>query len=349
MPFCLIGLGSNLGDRQCALEEATARLAIYPGIHLVTRSSWISTEPIGGPAGQAPYLNGAALIETPLAPEPLLGVIEQIEAELGRQRSQRWGPRTIDLDLLLYDRVVRAGPGVVLPHPRMAWRRFVLEPASEVAADMIHPTTGWTIKRLWDNLRTSAFYVAITGSIGAGKTHLAELVAARAGGHFLAEKPDLARLAAFYHDPASHAWEMELEFLDERARLLEAGRPQWSNKARPTVSDFWFDQSAAFARAWLPPKQLPEYLARWEEARRGVVQPRLTVLLEVQAGELAERIRRRGRGCEQGLTEEQLLRIAEAIRDEATRPDKGPLLRLGSGDSDANAIEVLAAIESCRA
>jgi deoxyguanosine kinase len=286
------------------------------------------------------------VLETSLGPEPLLDVLQHVEVELGRKLEERWGPRTLDLDLLLYDRLVLDTPRLVVPHPRMAWRRFVLEPAALVAPAMVHPTTGWTVARLLEHSRQSAFYVAISGSIGAGKSELARQVAEHCGAQLLAEPLDLERLAAFYADPSGKAWAMELEFLEERSRLLAADRPQWSDKTRPTVSDFWFDQSAAFARVWLPPELLPEYLARWEEARRAVVRPRLIVIVEAPPDQLLRRVRHRGRQCERGLDEERLQRIGRAVLDEATRPDQGPLLRLPGDNPEADLAEVLAAIEA---
>jgi len=111
------------------------------------------------------------------------------------------------------------------------------------------------------------------------------------------------------------------------------------------VSDFWLDQSAAFARAWLPEIQLPAFLEQYERLRRAVVRPRLIVLLDAPAGELLARLRRRGRSCEQHLTEAQLDRIAQAVRQQAGQPDVGPVLRGESRDREAVRAEVLAAVK----
>jgi len=345
MPRCLIGLGSNLGNRRQTLERAVARLARHPQIRLAARSSWYQTAAIGGPQGQSPFLNGVAVVETALEPQELLGALQTIESQLGRRRDRLWGPRTLDLDLLLYGRLVLNTPTLILPHPRMAWRRFVLQPAAEVAGSMVHPPTGWTISRLLDHLDTSPPYLAITGSIGAGKTYLAERLVQATSARLIAERLDLERLAVFYADPASHSWDTELEFLEQRARLLAADLPEWS-QPRLTISDFWFDQSAAFARVWLPPEQQDAYRRRWESARTGVVRPRLIVLLEVPAHRLLQRVLRRGRSCEQDLSEEQLERIYQALLAQATGPDQGPLLRLTQDDPQQLFNEGLAAVEA---
>jgi len=295
MSRCLIGLGSNQGDRRETLDRATAALSADPAVRLLGQSRRHETRPSGGPPGQPPFLNGAVLVETSLRPRALLQRIERIEADLGRTRRERWGPRTLDLDILLFDDLVVDTPGLVVPHPRMGWRRFVLEPAAEVAASMRHPTIGWTVRELLDHLNTTAPYVAVAGGIGAGKSELAERLAATGIAGLIAEPVDAARLGRFYADPASHAWETELEFLRVRTRLLSAESPCWSEPGRWWVSDFWFDQSLAFARVWLARPELADFQARWEEARKQVARPKLLVLLDVSSEVLFRRVQDRGR------------------------------------------------------
>jgi deoxyadenosine/deoxycytidine kinase len=113
---------------------------------------------------------------------------------------------------------------------------------------------------------------------------------------------------------------------------------------RWTVSDFWFGQSAAFARAWLPAEQLPAFLEDFEQSRREVVPPKLIVWLDPATEELLARVRRRGRTCERHLTREQLDRIRQALREQVSQPGLGPVLRAPSGDPEAVFAEVLAAV-----
>ena len=146
--IALIGLGSNLGDRRANLEGAIVALAVSPGVQIRWVSAFRDTEPVGGPPGQGPYLNAAAALETTLAPDELLRVLQAIEARFGRVRTVRWGERTLDLDLLLFgDRIIETAE-LTVPHPRLAERRFVLEPLVEVAPDAVDPRTGRTVSEL---------------------------------------------------------------------------------------------------------------------------------------------------------------------------------------------------------
>src|SRR5690242_16631519 len=133
-----IGLGSNLGDRRDSLERAVSALRQTPGVRVVRVSSFYETEPVGGPPGQPMFLNAAAELATDLGPEALLQVLLDVEQALGRVRSEHWGPRTIDLDSLLYGDLALSGPRLTVPHPRMHERRFVLQPLAEIAPQAVH-------------------------------------------------------------------------------------------------------------------------------------------------------------------------------------------------------------------
>ena len=148
-----IALGSNQGDRQAYLDQALNTLRAHPALTVAKVSSYHETAPIGGPPNQGQYLNAAAELHTDLPPRELLKVLLDVEQSLGRVRSEPNAPRTIDLDLLLYgDRVINE-PDLVVPHPRMHERLFVLEPLAEIAPQAIHPEAGASIDHLAGHLR----------------------------------------------------------------------------------------------------------------------------------------------------------------------------------------------------
>lgn len=129
-----VGAGANLGDRRTTLEGAIERLRSIRGIASVTPSSFYETEPVGVTTTQPEFLNLALAVETTLGPEALLGVLLEIEQAFGRVRQERWGPRTLDLDLLAYEGETRSTPELQLPHPRMFERNFVVAPLHELLA-----------------------------------------------------------------------------------------------------------------------------------------------------------------------------------------------------------------------
>ena len=141
-----VGLGSNLGDRERVIEHAVELLGADPGVDIVSTSSLRETEP-WGPVAQPRFLNGAVAVETTLEPRALLGVLLDVERRLGRVREERWGPRTIDLDLLLYGDAVLDEPGVTVPHPRLHERTFVLKPLHELDPTLVVPGRG-TVEEL---------------------------------------------------------------------------------------------------------------------------------------------------------------------------------------------------------
>lgn len=141
-----IALGSNLGDSFTILESAVEVLAKTPGLQVTARSHWYKTRAVGPP--QPDYLNGCVVIKTTLNPELLLTTLLEVEKQFGRERRERWGPRTLDLDLLLFDDLILDGPTLQIPHPRMAERAFVLVPLAEVAKNWKDPVSGKTIADL---------------------------------------------------------------------------------------------------------------------------------------------------------------------------------------------------------
>ncbi|MCC6659624.1 MAG: 2-amino-4-hydroxy-6-hydroxymethyldihydropteridine diphosphokinase [Phycisphaerales bacterium] len=157
IPTALIAIGSNLGDRAAHLRTATSALRTLPESRLVAVSPVFETAPIG-PVAQGPYLNAAAALQTTLGPRALLGALLAIERAAGRERreGERWGPRTLDLDLLIYENLIVNEPGLTLPHPRLHERAFVLEPLSHIAAAAVIPGKNLTIVAALAALRSPA-------------------------------------------------------------------------------------------------------------------------------------------------------------------------------------------------
>ncbi len=145
-----IALGSNLGNSQETLEAALHQLNVISDITLQSRSHLYQTAPVGPP--QPDYFNACALLSTTLMPEVLMQTLLDVEARFGRVRRERWGARTLDLDLLLYDDLILNQPHLQIPHPRMVARAFVLVPLAEIAPEWVEPISQQTIATLASKL-----------------------------------------------------------------------------------------------------------------------------------------------------------------------------------------------------
>jgi 2-amino-4-hydroxy-6-hydroxymethyldihydropteridine diphosphokinase len=149
-----VGLGSNLGDRAAYLLLGLSALSRLPKTHLLRLSPVYETNPVGPP--QPPYLNMVAELETELSPKGLLAEMLRIEKALGRERRERWGPRTLDLDLLLYGDLVLEEAGLSVPHPRLHERAFVLVPLLDLLPEGRHPLLGQSFAELLASLDASS-------------------------------------------------------------------------------------------------------------------------------------------------------------------------------------------------
>jgi 2-amino-4-hydroxy-6-hydroxymethyldihydropteridine diphosphokinase len=162
--LAIIGMGSNQGDREAILDEAVAIIKAEPHLHVWTVSKYYETVPVGGPPGQAPFLNAALLAEPSLDPLTMLERLHAIEARLGRVRDERWGARTLDLDLLLYGQEILRAPQITLPHPRLPFRRFALVPTVEIAPWMLDPLTNKTVNELLEGLDRRPSLAAVSAA-----------------------------------------------------------------------------------------------------------------------------------------------------------------------------------------
>lgn len=265
--LAIIGLGTNLGDREANLDQAIRALQAMPHVHVWTVSDYYETAPVGGPPDQGKFLNAAVLAEPVLDPLSLLELLHRVEAKLGRERTERWGPRTIDLDLLLYGEEIRRSPEITLPHPRLPFRRFALVPAVEVAPWSIDPLTGLTINELLSNLdrRPSLIAVAAADPTDQEAVELASTVHS-----MLVEKlgAEALRRSDLLGTPATDAPidprdRLHAEIQTVARRCPEAKWPEESREDHWLVADFSLDLELRRAEA-MPPANPSTEEGRWK-------------------------------------------------------------------------------------
>ncbi len=374
MGYCLLGLGSNLGSREENLRRGVDLLGRTEGIHIVSCSRWLESKPAGGPR-QGKFLNGAVLIETSLAPRELLAATQAIERALGRASQVRWGPRTLDIDLLLYEDVVSEDPELRLPHPRMGFRRFVLEPAVEVAPMVRHPLFGLTLYQLLEHLNQAVPYMAITGPPGCGKSLLVRRIREKvklkgivhpvgsfADRELMTSAPGRGQATGEGRSRLlRRVLRREMRVFLRRHHFLERLAARYEGKGIPGVrwlTDFWPWEAAAFFRV------LRRWARRWPKRARNLVRltaqqvcemvdeqtpsPKLLVHLDYSSGMLARFAEERKEPISHAFPGPSgLIRVkhlAASLRREVSRPGRGPWLRLVDATPEEAEQEIRAAI-----
>jgi 2-amino-4-hydroxy-6-hydroxymethyldihydropteridine diphosphokinase len=149
-----IGLGANLGEPVETVQAAITAISAWPEVRALKPSSLYKTHPLG-PQNQPDYINAAVCLETDMSPEQLLDRLQELEQEHGRERNLHWGPRTLDLDILLSDDLDLSSDRLEIPHPEIANRGFVLAPLLELSPSLVHPATGETVEALYCAWRRS--------------------------------------------------------------------------------------------------------------------------------------------------------------------------------------------------
>jgi len=275
MSRALIGLGSNLGERRPLLDEAVANIATLPQTAVAAQSEWYETAPIGGPPHQSPFLNGALLVDTQLSVSALLDALQNIESTLGRTRETAWGPRTIDLDVLLYDDAVVESTQLRVPHPRLAYRKFVLRGAAQIAGSWRHPQLGRTLAELAAHLDAAPRYAATTGLSQGFRSQLAA-EAADAGRARLVEPTD-ADVPASVEQLVSHGLTAGIAIKFLHARLDAIRRSLAESADAWVIDDAWLAAEAAELARHLGDTERAEFVAAWREASSPSVEPRLLI------------------------------------------------------------------------
>jgi len=302
-----IGLGSNLGDRQRVITEALQALGRHGQIEVGRVSEIKETRPLG-PAAQPDYLNAVAEIQTTLVAEKLLDVLMTTENILGRTRRGKWGPRTIDLDLLLFGGQIIHLPNLIVPHPQMHLRSFVLNSLCELDSELVHPLFNESAGELARRLGGCDFtlnpavpqLVSIAGLIGVGKTTLMKRLAVALDADTELEPYDTNPfLPGVYSGQQELALDSQLYFLVKRAEQLD---PETLSRDKVSLTDYVFEKELIYARRLLAPEQLQLYERIYRPFSERVAAPVLVIYLEDSPERCLERIHRRNRPYEQEIT-----------------------------------------------
>jgi len=301
-----IGLGSNLGDREKYIKSALKLLKANEHLEVARISDIIETDPLGS-ADQPKYLNAVAEIKTSLSEEDLHKTLIGIESSLGRTRREKWSPRTIDLDLLLFGDHVINGPDLTVPHPQMHLRWFVLKGLCQLNGDLIHPVIKESVKELAARLGGFDFalnpdvpqLVSIAGIIGVGKTTLAKNLANQLSCKLLLEPYDTNPfLPSVYAGKKELALDSQLYFLTSRISQLNR------NVLAPgqiVITDYVFNKERIYANRLLNAQQLDLYDKIYQPTRAEVTQPTLVIYLRDSLQKCLVRIHQRGRSYEQKI------------------------------------------------
>jgi len=328
-----IGLGSNLGDRQALLDQAVHLMGQIQETRVCQVSAYDATQPLAN-ADQPEYLNGVAKVETALPAQALFAYLRRIEDCLGRERSTRWAPRTIDLDLLLYGDARIADPDLTVPHPAMHLRSFVLAPLAAMNPNLMHPVLQVTVETLSQRIKQGSFVlephmpqlISIAGNIGVGKTTLADALAQALDARVLHEPYDTNPfMPEVYAGNMAYALDSELYFLVNRAE--QVGRDTLL-PGQAYVSDYLFDKVWLYANAFLDERQLVLYKKIHVPFAASVVTPRLVLYLHDSSKRCLERIHRRNRAYEQDIETSFLDRLDEAYESMIQTWDRSPVMRL---------------------
>ncbi|OZV67231.1 2-amino-4-hydroxy-6-hydroxymethyldihydropteridine diphosphokinase [Winogradskyella aurantia] len=325
-----IGLGSNKGDKVYFLQSAID--AIFETIGAVKKISKIYETPALGFDGENFY-NACIKVETHLSPKKLLKALQEIEKQLGRSAKTKSGyeSREIDLDILLIEDEVISEKNVVVPHPELHKRKFVLRPLNDLEGELAHPKLKKSIgqllaecedpsiiepARIWlKNPKkrytfTQHNYVAIEGNIGAGKTSLATRISNDFNAKLVLERfADNPFLPKFYKEPERYAFTLEMSFLADRYQQISDDLSQLDLFKDFLVSDYDVHKSLIFSKVTLPEDEFRLYRKLFYQVYKDIARPDLYVYLYQNTERLQENIKKRGRKYEKEIQDEYLEKI----------------------------------------
>lgn len=301
-----IGLGSNLGDKESTIGRALEMLSKAESIKVTRVSDLIETAPLGH-FSQPKFINGVAEVKTTLNVDDLFNKLSKIEISLGRKRQNKWMPRTIDLDLLLFGSEVVNELHLTIPHPQMHLRSFVLKGLCQLNPELIHPVIKEPMKELAVRLGGQDFMpnphipqlVSVAGIIGVGKTTLAKGLSKKLGCELLLEPYDTNPfMPDVYAGKKELALDSQLYFLTNRISQLNHNilEPGWI-----VISDYIFNKERIYAGRLLSPQQLDLYEMIFQSISAGVTQPVLVIYIQDSVQRCLERIHDRNRPYEQKI------------------------------------------------
>ena len=335
-----IGLGSNLGDRQANVKAAVEMLAETADVEVTGVSDAVETAPLGG-ADQPEYLNAVAQIRTGLDAEALHEKLHAVETALGRERKEKWSPRTIDLDLLLFGAQVINLAHLTVPHPQMHLRSFVLGGLCQLDERLMHPVMKESVRKLAARLNGCNFVlnpqapqlVSVAGIIGVGKTTLTQKLAGLLGCKPIFEAYDKNPfLADVYGGRKELALDSQLFFLTSRVEQLNSDGLTGGQIA---VSDYVFDKEMIYARCLLDARQLPLYEKVYRGFASKVSSPVLVIYLHDSPENCLERIHQRSRPYERLIKREFLEDLSCGYERLFADWRVCPLMRINMSEFDA--------------
>jgi len=325
-----IALGSNKGNKLEYLQSAVD--AIFEKIGLVIKISKVYATPAYGFEGDDFY-NACIKVETQLKPKKVLKILQAIETKLGRavKTTEGYESREIDLDILFYDNVIIDEKTLVVPHPELHKRKFVLQPLLDIAKDVKHPVFNKNIEELLEACedesiiesikiwlknpsRTFTFgsynYIAIEGNIGAGKTSLANKIAHDFNAKLILERfADNPFLPKFYKEPERYAFTLEMSFLADRYQQISDDLSQLDLFKDFMVSDYDVYKSLIFSKITLPEDEFRLYRKLFYQVYKDIAKPDLYVYLYQNTERLQANIKKRGRNYEKDIKDEYLEKI----------------------------------------